>query len=398
MKATFSSSLPEGTIKAPPSKSISHRALICGALSECSSIENIAFSDDISATHSCLEALGAKFCGSKTGGLILDMVPDGAELFCNESGSTLRFLLPFCMASGKKIKLYGSERLFSRPLGVYEDIAKTQNISFLKEKNSVTVCGTLEPGDFTIPGNISSQFISGLLFLLPILHKDSNIFITGNFESRSYVDMTIDTLEKFGIKIGISGNTFRIFGNQKYKNRSFAVEGDYSNAAFADAFNYIGGNVEITGLNPDSLQGDRVYKSIFEKIKNGETLFDISDCPDLAPIAFVLAAFFGKVTFTGTSRLKIKESDRALCMKQELAKCNVKTEISENSVTVFGGNVQKPTLTLEGHNDHRIVMALSVLLAITGGAIDGAQAVSKSYPEFFDSLKALKAGIELYGT
>ena len=375
-----------GKIIAPPSKSMAHRALICGALSEKSVIKNLAFSKDIEATLNCLKSLSAKVLVKddvvEIGGLKADKVPDSAVLYCNESGSTLRFLLPLCMSFGKRITLTGEKRLFERPLGIYEEIAKEQNILFQKSDNSVT--------------DISSQFISGMVFALSTLKEKSTIEITGKFESASYVDLTVCCLEDFGIKVERSGNTLIIDGQSSFESCEYTVEGDCSNAAFLDAFNYIGGNVLVDGLKADTLQGDRVYKDIFEGLKKGEKQFDLSDCPDLAPVCFALSSFFGGAVFTGTKRLKLKESDRAETMKRELLKFGIEVEISENLVEIKNGELRQPKATLYSHNDHRIAMALTLLLTLTGGSIESAEAVAKSYPDFYKQIS--KLGIDLYET
>lgn len=393
MKVTIEKSTASGRIFAPPSKSMAHRLLICGALSENSVISDLSESKDILATIGCLKNMGATIDSDgdtvKIGGINPQNINGETELFCNESGSTLRFLIPVCMMSGKKITLTGSSRLFERPLSVYEEICKEQNIEFIKSANSVTVCGKLKSGDFTVAGNISSQFITGLLFVLPLLCGDSTLTVTGNFESASYVDLTLDAMKSFGVGIVRKDNVFYIKGNQKYQNTAISVEGDYSNAAFLDAFNVIGGNVSISGLKSDSLQGDRVYSDMFKGLTDGQKCFDLSDCPDLAPVMFAMSAYTGGAEFTGTERLKIKESDRAQAMAEELAKFGIKVTVNENSVTIHNGSLKTPDCVLYGHNDHRIVMALSLLCSVTGGEIDGAEAVSKSYPDFFRQISQL---------
>ena len=382
-----------GRVSAPPSKSMAHRALICGALSGASVIENIAFSNDIEATIACLEALGASVHKTDTavrvGGLSLFHIPTDACLPCNESGSTLRFFLPLCMAAGVPVTLTGSERLLERPLTVYEDIACAQHISFQKERDRVTVCGRLSSGDYTVPGDVSSQFITGLLFALPLLDGDSTLTVTEPFGSASYIDLTLQCLSAFGIEIQRNGNRFAIRGGQTFAPQTYVVEGDCSNAAFLEAFNLLGGDVCVEGLKPDTLQGDRVYTDIFTGLKHGNRTFDLSDCPDLAPIAFAMAAMLGGATFTGTARLRIKESDRADAMARELAKFGIAVTVEDNTVTIHEGTLQPPTVPLYGHNDHRIVMALAVLCTVTGGTIEGAEAVNKSYPDFFDVLRSL---------
>lgn len=400
MKVKIQKSRAEGIAKAPPSKSMAHRALICGALSGESSIKNIASSKDIEATLSCLTSLGAKCKKTENGLSIGGLNPfepnENATLFCNESGSTLRFFIPLCMLSGKKITLTGSERLFERPLGIYEEIAAQNGILFEKKENSVTVCGRLKSGEYKIPGDISSQFISGLMFALPLLEGNSSIEVTGKFESASYIDLTLSALLKFGIEIKREKNTFYITGNQRYRNCEYTVEGDCSNAAFLDGFNMLGGDVKVEGISENTLQGDRVYKDIYAALKKGKKSFDLSDCPDLAPVLFAISAANGGAEFTGTARLKIKESDRAEAMRKELSKFGIEVLVNENSVLISGGELKAPKEELCGHNDHRIVMALSLLLSKTGGVIDGIEAVSKSYPDFFEVIKALKIGMEIY--
>lgn len=399
MTAKIFKSIANGKISAPSSKSMSHRALICGALSDKSVIYNLGESEDISATLNCLKALGAcvDFALDKVniGGLNPDCADDNIVLNCNESGSTLRFMLPLCMLSGKRITLSGTERLFERPLGIYEDICKNQGIVFEKSNNCVTVCGKLKSGAYSVPGNVSSQFISGLLFALPLLEGDSKIEIIGNLESASYIDLTLSALNDFGIKVEKQGNAFVIKGGQRYKSTEYTVEGDCSNAAFLEAFNFIDGNVTVDGLRADTLQGDRVYIDMFKAMADGKKLFDLTDCPDLAPVMFAMSALYGGASFSGTARLRLKESDRSLAMKDELAKFGVSVTIGENSVTVESGVLNAPSDVLSGHNDHRIVMALSLLCTKTGGVISGIEAVNKSYPNFFDDIKSLGIGMEI---
>ncbi len=400
MKVTVKPSKAEGEIIAPPSKSMAHRALICGALSEKSVIKNIDFSKDIEATLGCLKGLGAhiEICETQVtiGGLSLEKIPENAVIDCNESGSTLRFLLPLCMACGKTVTLKGAKRLFERPIVIYEEIAKEKGILFQKGEDYVTVCGKLQSGEYEVAGDISSQFISGLLFVLPLLSSDSSLTVKGKFESASYIDLTISALQSFGIEIERKDNVFHIKGGRAYQNNSYTVEGDCSNAAFLEAFNYLGGEVKVMGLNPDTLQGDRIYKEIFEGLKNGEKQFDLSDCPDLAPVLFAVSSVFGGAEFIGTKRLKIKESDRASAMKEELAKFGIEVEVLEDSVIIKGRKLVTPTTALSSHNDHRIAMALTLLLTLTGGKIEGAQAVAKSYPDFYEKIKSI--GIDVNET
>lgn len=392
MNVTVEKSIACGTVAAPPSKSMAHRALICGALTAGSKIEGIEYSNDISATLDCLKNMGActaTLDGTVTLGGLDPFKTESTTLDCRESGSTLRFIIPLCMLANCEIKLTGSDRLFERNLEIYEQIAEQNGILFKKGKNSLTVCGKLKSGSYRVAGNISSQFISGLLFALPLLNGDSELEITGDYESEPYVDLTLKVLLDFGIKIQKCERIYKIAGNQKYTACNAVVEGDYSNAAFLDAFNLIGGKVTVTGLNCNSLQGDRVYRQMYEGLKKGEKHFDLSNCPDLAPVMFALSAVFGGAEFTGTRRLKIKESDRASAMASELKKFGIDVCVYENSVRVCAGKLKKPKEILSGHNDHRIVMALSLLCTLTGGTVSDAQAVAKSYPDYFEKIKFL---------
>ena len=397
MIVTINKSKASGVVTAPPSKSMAHRALICGALSSGSSVKNIEYSNDILATLDCIKALGTKV--EKLGATVtlggLNPFESGeATLDCRESGSTLRFMIPLCMLSGQKITLTGSSRLFERNLTIYEEIALKNNILFKKQENSVVVCGTLKSGEYKIAGNISSQFISGLLFALPLLDGDSTLEIIGEYESEPYVDLTIKALNDFGVEIKKRGRTYKICGGQKYIQKDLNVEGDYSNAAFLDGFNLLGGSVTVTGLNPTSAQGDKVYKTMFDELKALKKEFDLSNCPDLAPVMFALASVYGGAHFTGTKRLKIKESDRAVAMQQELKKFGIAVDVGENDVTVYDGKLKAPDQMLCGHNDHRIVMALSLLCSVTGGSISEAESVAKSYPDYFEKIKTLGIVIE----
>lgn len=414
MRVEISPSRISGTVTAPPSKSMAHRLLICAGLSEGKSIvRHLAYSDDVKATIACLKALGAviELDGDTAvvyGTDVKKRLGKTAVLPCNECGSTLRFFTPLCMLSGEKRVLSGSTYLMSRPMGVYEDIARNQGIVFEKSIDSITVNGKLKSGMYEVAGNISSQFISGLLFALPLLDGDSEIRLLPPVESKPYIDMTTATLREFGIhiKTSLRGDLsprqaqpmiYHIKGGQSYAPTEVTVEGDCSNAAFFEAFNYAGADVTIEGLKTDTLQGDRIYKFLFENIKNGVSPIDIADCPDLGPVLFAVAALYGGGSFTGTRRLRIKESDRAEAMRQELEKLGIRVTVGENEVIVHSDALHAPTEVLCGHGDHRIVMALSVLLTKVGGVIDGAQAVNKSFPDFFERLQALGAEVRING-
>ena len=389
----------KGTIKAPPSKSMAHRLLICAAMAEgVSHISGISECEDVSATLDCLRSLG--ILADKAGGSVtisgrnISECSPTSPLFCRESGSTLRFFIPIALATGKNTIFYGSETLMKRPMSVYKELCDKDNLSYLEDGSSIAVKGPLKPGNYSIVGNISSQFISGLLFALPILKEDSRIKIIPPIESKSYIELTIAALEIFGVKVVWEDeHTLFIKGGQKYVPCDIEVEGDYSGAAFPDALNLFGGEVSISGLNSTSLQGDKSYKKFYEMLNKGVPTIHIGNCPDLGPILFAVAAAKHGGVFTGTKRLKIKESDRAEAMATELKKFGTSVTVYEDKVVVYPAAFHAPSEMLYGHNDHRIVMALSVLLSLTGGDISEAEAVKKSYPSFFNDLRDLGIGV-----
>ncbi len=403
MQIKINPSIAKGFISAPPSKSMAHRLLICSALAGGTSIiSNIAYSQDILATMDCIRAMGADVVEE---GNTLTVTGNGGRLPqelisfpCRESGSTMRFFMGISMLSeGRKVFL-GSETLRNRPFSVYEEICKKKGISFVRKEDSIEICGSINAGDYVLPGDVSSQFITGLLFVLPMLDGDSSISLTGKVESRSYIDLTLSALADFGVQVSWKDErTLVISGNQKYQPRELAVEGDYSNAAFLDALNVIGGQVEVNGLRDDSLQGDRIYRTYYPLLDHENAVLDLSDCPDLGPILFALAAAKNGAIFTGTRRLKMKESDRGTVMCAELAKFGVRTKQEENEIIIYKSELKTPTETVCGHNDHRIVMSMATLLSITGGVVDDAQAVRKSYPDYFSVIKSLGIEVEEIG-
>ena len=393
-----------GTVAAPPSKSMAHRLLICAGLARGTShIHGVELNEDISATIDCLRALGASctvagdtvtVCGAD----LRDAKPQQA-LCCRESGSTLRFFIPLALLCAEPVVLTGTEKLLSRPLNVYARLCAERGLAFGQSSAEVQVQGRLEAGTFCIPGNISSQFVTGLLLALPLAAGDSVIRITPPVESRSYIDLTLQALQAFGIRARWQDAcTLVIPGNQHYTASDMAVEGDYSGAAFFAALNALGADVQITGLCPDSLQGDKVCEEHLKSLCAGRPEIDIADCPDLGPVLFAVAAAKNGAVFTGTRRLKIKESDRAAAMAQELAAFGTEVTVEENTVVVSAGDFHRPTRILHGHNDHRIVMSLAVLLTLTGGRIEGAQAVRKSFPGYFEKLRDLGIEVSTYET
>ena len=393
-----------GTVAAPPSKSMAHRLLICAGLCRGTSrIQGVDLNEDILATIDCLQALGAN-CAvtghtvTVTGTDLSTAAPD-KSLLCRESGSTLRFFIPLALLCGRPVRFTGTEKLLSRPLEVYRQLCEEKGFAFSHTGTFLEVDGRLTGGTFQVPGNISSQFITGLLLALPLTGQDSCIQITTPLESKSYIDLTLQALHAFGVNAWWQDSrTLFIPGNQCYQAADVTVEGDYSGAAFYAAMNALGSNITVTGLTPDSLQGDKVYARHFESLLSGRPEIDLSDCPDLGPILFAVAAAKNGAVFTGTRRLRLKESDRAAAMAQELHAFGTQVTVEENTVTVIPSRFHPPERVLWGHNDHRIVMSLAVLLMLTGGQIDGAQAVRKSFPDFFEKLQTLGIEVETFET
>ena len=417
MDKKISRSIAKGIVKAPPSKSMAHRYIICAGLCDkVSTISNVDYSEDIKATIDCIKALGARvdvgesFVSIDGRETVIKKILKKAiktptsdksdmsdkqdiseiDFLCRESGSTMRFFMGIAMTLPVTANFYGSETLRNRPFGIYESILNSADNCFFKRlDDKISIKGGLKENDFEIAGNISSQFVTGLLLALSLKKEGGSITLIPPVESRSYIDMTIQAMREFGIDVNWDGeNKLRVEADQTYTSKDIEVEGDYSNAAFLDAFNYIGGEVKVEGLNAESLQGDKVYKECFEKLKAEKATIDIADCPDLGPVLFAVAAANHGGVFTSTARLKIKESDRGSVMCEELAKFGIKTHMEENSIEI-GSGLKAPGEAICGHNDHRIVMSLSLLLSLTGGTITEAEAVRKSYPGFFDDIQKL---------
>lgn len=400
MKVKILPSKTSGEVSAPPSKSFAHRYLI-GSVLSCGKcvIKNIADSDDISATLSCIEQLG----GSVTkDGNIVTVIPtnekqiENAVFDCKESGSTLRFFIPVVLATGaKNCTFLGSERLLARGIKEYEKLFENSDVKINSDEKSIEVNGTLSARNYEISGEVSSQYTTGMLFALSVLDGKSTLKITGNAESRAYVDMTIKVLKDFGAAIAEpEKNFFEINGKGRLSPGEFTVEGDWSNAAFLIALSRLLGTISVSGLNENSVQGDRFSSVAFDALDGENAEIDLKDCPDLAPILFAYAAYKNGGKFINTRRLRVKESDRANVMAEELKKFGANVKVYENSVEIEKTQLKPPIVPLCGHNDHRIVMALSVLAAVFGAEIDGAEAVNKSYPDFFRVIK--KAGVNVY--
>ncbi len=399
MKVIFKPSHARGRAVAPPSKSMAHRYLICSALAEGESeISGIEMSKDISATLGGISALGARteLSGNRariSGGTT--STEARRVIDCGESGTTLRFLLPAALLFGGETEFLCRGRLSSRPNDVYRDICRDHGMSYRAEGESIIASGGLTSGEYTLPGDISSQFVSGLLLALPLCDGDSIIRInTKSVESRPYIDMTIDAMSRFGVNAEWSSSqTLAVRGGQRYAPQGLKIEGDWSNGAFLLGLAALGGEVEVDGLPTDSLQGDRICSKYLMQIGRGIPTLHISDTPDLGPLLFAVAAAKHGAIFTGSGRLRYKESDRIEAMREELSRFGTRLDERDGSVSVYPASFHAPTGECSSHGDHRIAMALALLLSLTGGTLTSAEAVDKSYPTFWQTLSAL--GVEM---
>lgn len=363
-----------GEITPPGSKSIGHRLLIASALADGGSIQNLTESQDIDATDRCMRVIRL--------GQRAEQVLD-----CGESGSTLRFLIPIALALNGEGRFTGGGKLMERPQEPYFELFRERGIDYDLTDGFLTVKGTLPPGIYRLAGNVSSQFITGLLFALPLLNGDSEIMLTTKLESKSYVDMTLEALRLHGIQVEERENGYRVPGNQQYVSTHTTVEPDYSQSGFFYAAEFLGNLIKVSGMRPDSAQGDRVILDYVNRMKrSGELTLDVSDCPDLVPPLAVAAALrTGERTIlANAARLRIKESDRLATTTSELCKLGAQiAELPESLVidgvaVLHGGEV-------ESHNDHRIAMMLAVAATRCDGDVilHGAEAVNKSYPRFW---------------
>lgn len=370
-----------GAVTPPPSKSLSHRALIAAYLARSvDRITGLAESEDIGATRRCMDAL-------------FDISDGFPVLDCGESGSTLRFLIPLSLILRGGAKFAGRGRLMTRPQWPYFDIFRKKGVHYELKNQELDVMGALAPGRYELPGDVSSQFVTGLLYALPLLPGDSEIVMTSPLESREYVSMTVDVLKKFGINIeNRDFKTFSVPGGQKYSPCDYTVEADWSQAGFWYAARFAGNDVEICGLDPASAQGDRAVAELFETMqKPGDVEIDLSQIPDLLPPLAAMAAVRRGVTrFTNASRLRMKESDRIDSAAAMLRAFGVRCEAGPDTLAVFGTDELRPC-TVDGAGDHRVVMAAAILASRASGPVTilGAEAVNKSYPTFFDEYKRL---------
>lgn len=375
-----------GSIQAIPSKSDAHRALIAAALSASPcEIRLAATSADIDATARVLGALGATIARGENG-FYVDPIRQNAvqpHLDCGESGSTLRFLLPVAAKVSQQPTFLGHGKLPERPIGALLTALSQHGVTATSDRLPLTLNGSPRAGNYTVPGDVSSQFISGFLFLLPLLESESALHIEGKQVSAQYTAMTIRTLRRFGVRIEATADGYRVPGGQAYTApKQYAVEGDWSNAAF-----FLAAGVDVQGLDDASVQPDRAIVTLLPAL---DGTIDVSGCPDLFPILAVCAAFHDGVTdFTGGARLRVKECDRLSAMAECLHAMGAAIEEREDGMRVYGGRALHGAV-VSGYNDHRIVMAMSIAGSRTGDLrITGAEAVRKSYPGFFDDFQAL---------
>ncbi len=385
-----------GKILVPPSKSISHRALIAAALADGESrIYNLLDCVDTVATIEALNALGAEITKKDNCTIIkgISKPSESADINCHESGSTLRFLMPVAAALGCRSSFDGRANLPNRPITPYFDQFSKHGVKFLTEKMPYITEGKLTGGVYEIAGNISSQFITGFLFALSLLDEDSVVKITSPLESKPYVDLTIDAMNTFGVQVEEGENRYRVKGGQKYKPCDYTIEADMSQAAFFCVAKAIGGNLDITGLNPESKQGDREILRICKEFTQTGKAFDVTatQIPDLVPILTVLGCFAEGVSYIrGCERLRIKESDRLAVISEELNKLGGKVHI-ENATLVIEGVKELHGGVCDCHTDHRIPMSLAMASQRSTGEVilKGAECVSKSYPNFFEDFRKL---------
>ena len=405
-----------GELSPPPSKSVLHRYIIASSLAKgVSKIENISFSEDIIATIEAMKKLGAKI-EQKDNYLLIDgsdtfkNLNENIEIDCNESGSTLRFLFPLSIVKENKVLFKGRGKLFKRPMTPYFQNFEKYKIKHLYiDENAILLEGELKAGIYEIDGNISSQFITGLLFSLPLLDGESKIIINGKLESSNYIDISLDCLNKFGVKIiNNSYQEFIIEGNQSYKVGNYRTEADYSQAAFFLVANAIGSKIKINGLSEDSLQGDKKIIDYISEIDNWNSkdtlVLDGSETPDIIPILSLKAAVSGKkIEIVNIERLRIKESDRLKATVEELSKLNFdliekKDSILINSRENFEVNKNEKAISLSAHSDHRIAMMIAIAATCYDGEIllDNLDCVKKSYPNFWEVFLSLGGKIYEY--
>ncbi len=396
MDITITPGRLSGTITAIPSKSQAHRLLICAAFADRpTALRCLATNQDIEATADCLRSLGAEIHYNK--GIYhvspVKQLPTCATMRCGESGSTLRFMLPIAGALGVETTFIMEGRLPQRPLSPLWELMETKGckLTYPTEK-TLRCCGKLLPGDYSIDGSVSSQFITGLLFALALMHGRSTLTVTGKVESKPYIDMTQQALSLFGVnaKQFPIGNCFPFLSPG-----DLTVEGDWSNGAFFLAANTLGSDLDIQGLSNNSAQGDRAIADILPRLDNHITV-DAADIPDLVPILAVAGGANNGITFTNIGRLRLKESDRVASVDAMLQQLGVKVEVSENTMTVYPATFHGCTVDAVG--DHRIAMSAAIAATVSQGPVTiiGAHCVAKSYPAFWEDYRNLGGNYEQY--
>ena len=397
----------KGAVTPPPSKSQAHRLILAAALAGgVSTLSNVELSRDVAATLDCVAALGARWERrgedaleiTGTGGLF----PPGGELprfDCGESGSTLRFLIPVALAAAGGGVFTGRGRLMDRPQGPYQRLCAERGIAWEREGDTLTLRGRLEPGEYALPGDVSSQFITGLLYALPLLPGESVIRVTTGLESRDYVSMTLEALGDSGVAVYKEGNALRVPGGQRFLPQRRAVEADWSQAAFWYAANFLGAQADIRGLDPASSQGDRAVASFYWKLaRPGDVELDVSQCPDLVPPLCAMAAVRkGTARLTHAARLRLKESDRLSSVTAALTALGADIQEGADSLTIRGLDRLAGGGVVDCQNDHRIAMMAAVAAQACERPVTllGAECVSKSYSRFWEDYKML--GGEVHG-
>lgn len=408
MKVRVLSKGPRGVVTAPPSKSFGHRAVVCAALAADSGesvIENLGRSQDIEATLRAVEALGCRACRRDDNTVVGRGERWSDVIDCGESGSTLRFFLPLAAMQCREITLSGRGRLMKRPLEAYERTFADSGVNFTKDGDSVKVRGPMRGGVRELPGDVSSQFVSGLLFASPLLEEDSEIRLTSPLESAAYAEMTVSVMRHFGVRVEGDEKGYRVGGRQSYKPARCRVEGDYSQAAFFLAAAALGRDVVCRGLEAHSRQGDRAMLDILREMNahveagdSGVTVragtlravtVDARQIPDLVPPIAVLCCFCdGESRIVGAARLRLKESDRLRALAMELGRLGADIRETDDGL-VINGKQMIDGGAADAHGDHRIAMAsaLASLRCRKPVFLSGAESVKKSYPNFWEDFE-----------
>ena len=405
-----------GTVRVPPSKSMAHRTLIAASLTDRGSsvIRNLGDSQDIRATRRCLTALGARIEGLEPGavrvsqGLGTAIVEAGPApiLDCGESGSTLRFLIPLALLVGGQAAFTGRGRLMERPLKPYEDLFRERGIAWELKDGVLTVNGgrghdrlALDPGEYRLPGDVSSQFITGLLFALPLLEGDSQLVLTTPLESAAYVDLTLEVLARFGVRIGRARDRFTVPGGQRYRPCDVELPGDWSQGSIWYAANFLDHQVKLEGLDETSAQADRAVAAYYWKLaRPGDRELDVSQCPDLAPALGAMAALArGTTRLAGAGRLRLKESDRLSAIAQTINALGGSAREGEDSLTIEGVRELAGGCEIDPRGDHRMAMMAAILATRCRApvSIQDMECVDKSYPGFWRDFTSLGGKLDV---